>query len=239
MDYKNYLEEQYFGNNQNEKIIMDEITDDVKICDVFIDLGASFGLYTKFACENNSTASIYSFEPDKFRFKNLKDNVDEWSKNRKGKCSYYQNIVYNNATEIEFFSDETNVSGLVGGKGKHENCYKVSSKIIDEEMSYKSKNIVMKIDIEGAELAALQGSVRLLKRNNVVIVLEVHTWGDLLSGGGKPGAVLFFLYKQGYRTKKIKGRYVLRKDAGSRLLLLYSFIKEYVKSPIRDFLNVS
>ena len=235
MDVTEYLNSQYFGSSQNEKSIMDTVIGDVRACDFFIDLGASFGVYTRFALENNPNAKIICIEPDRFRFSELQKNVENWRKTQE--VQLFQNVVYDRSVDIEFYTDETQKSGLIGGKLKHSNSYKVSSVRLDDLISEIDKKIVIKIDIEGSEFGAILGAEELIANNQVTIILEVHTWGDLLKKRGKPSEVLKQLKTYGFGTTKINGRYVLRKSNKGRYLLQYNIFKEAIKESIRRLLN--
>ena len=231
MDVTQYLNAQYFGEQQNEQDIMNEVRDDVTSCDYFIDLGASFGVYSKFALENNDNLHLVSIEPDKFRFAELQKNVESWRKNNA--VELFQNVVYDRAIELDFYTDETQKSGLIGGAEKHAHSYKVTSVQLDELVTVTHKKIVIKIDIEGSELGAILGAQNLIANNDVTIVLEVHTWGDLLLNRGKPSEVLAQLKANGFGAKKINGRYILRQSRKGQWLLKYNVMKEYLKEQIR------
>ena len=235
MNVTEYLNSQYFGSNQNEQNIMTAVIEDVRACDLFIDLGASFGVYTKFTLENNLDARLICIEPDRFRFSELQRNVEKWR--NKQEVQLLQNIVYDRSIDIEFYTDETQKSGLIGGSSKHSNFYKVSSVRLDDLVSEVSKNLVIIIDIEGSEFGAILGAQNLIENNEVTIILEVHTWGDLLMNRGKPSEVLRKLRKLGFGAIKIHGRYVLRKSNKGRYLLQYNIFKEATKETIRRLLN--
>lgn len=233
-DYKKYLNEQYFGSEVNERELLKEMQPYVEAADVFFDLGASFGLYTKFAMQNNNACEVFSYEPDPFRFKELNKNIVEWSEQPGRTAKAIPKAVYDQKMVVKFHTDSTNISGALGETKKHESSIEISTEVLDQQYSYQNKRIVFKIDVEGAEFRALQGAERLLRNNSVVIMLEVHKWGDLLNGGGKPGQVLWYLFCRGFGCRKILGRYILEKNGGSRTALGFYLAKERLKEVLRS-----
>lgn len=70
--------------------------------------------------------------------------------------------------------------------------------------TYKFRPTHLKIDVEGAELAALSGSVKTLSTCSPIICLELH--GQLMREmGGDPNDVLTFLAGVGYKITHVCG----------------------------------
>ncbi|HEY9867897.1 MAG TPA: FkbM family methyltransferase [Candidatus Obscuribacterales bacterium] len=70
---------------------------------------------------------------------------------------------------------------------------------------------LLKIDVEGYELEALQGAARILKEDKPVICLELHL-NYLEQRGIQPRAVIDFLQQRGYRFFSWKGESLKAED---------------------------
>ena len=62
----------------------------------------------------------------------------------------------------------------------------------------------MKLDVEGSELAVLQGLTRRLDRSrSPKILFEFYDWAEERITGKMPGAAQAFLHSLGYRTFRL------------------------------------
>ena len=232
-NFKEYLDNIYFNVN-NEKFVMDFLKKNISDLDIMIDLGASFGVYTRFFADDIKCKYIYSFEPDNFRFENLTENIEKWSKKFSTEITAFNKAAYSSNTIFNFKTNHTNISGKLSDKSSSD-TYEVESIVLDEIFSFKNKYIFIKIDIEGAEYEAVNGMLNLIKNNNVEFLLEVHKWGDPLKNGGFPHQILLKFIKLGYKAIKIDGRYFLTKNQkiNSQKNLKLSYIYEFIKYNIR------
>jgi len=141
--------------------------------DVVLDLGAFQGDYALIAARKvGEHGKVYAFEPDPERYKFLLKNI---------KLNSFTNIealqlaCSDQDGYVEFAERDLMLNSILKDYGIHEpNPIKVKSTTLDSFI--RSKNIiptVIKIDIEGAELVALEGMKRILEEHPVIF-LELH-----------------------------------------------------------------
>ena len=87
--------------------------------------------------------------------------------------------------------------------------------------------VLVKVDVEGAEFQVIEGACRLLGRDDVDFLVEMHAWGDP-SSRRFPTDVIRFFKSAGYRVSRVGTLFffTLRKDVAFkskylRWLLLY------------------
>jgi len=153
---QNYF--QYFDLNEGDKVV---------------DAGANIGLFTVLAAKKlNNTGKVIAIEPDDNNFEILKENI---------KINELTNVIpvkkglWKENTTLEF-----NLGLRPGEHSLHENDQMSGEKVkIDcitldnllSELNIKSVNFI-KMDIEGAEIEALQGCQTILKSESVKWVIE-------------------------------------------------------------------
>ena len=149
--------------------------------DLVIDVGSHKGEFINRVI--NKYIPIYSFEPQRQVRKSLKKNT---SKNNV--LTYYEYAVSNYEGFIDLYINnmsststikKTNSSSnwvkfknyILGGKASSQ-IEKVQVTTLDKLLFDKlaSKKILLKIDVEGAELEVLKGSENILKNCNVVLI---------------------------------------------------------------------
>ena len=143
--------------------------------DVVVDLGANIGYYTLLAARIvGSEGRVYAFEPDPLNFKLLVNNI---------KLNNFTNVI----TEEKAVSDKTGTLNLyldaqdMGAHTLYEtDKYKkiviVESVTLDDYFKGRECPVnIVKMDIEGAELAALKGMENIIKMNKgLKIFAEFH-----------------------------------------------------------------
>lgn len=161
--------------------------------DVFVDVGASFGLFSS-VIANNTAAEVHSFEPLSLNtsFQQLNQELFGYgfSINRKavsdskGKTELVLSV---NSHGQNFISDSAD--------SDQEKIQTVEKTLLDEELEQID---YIKIDVEGAELRVLQGAENLIERCKPIILLELHR-PDMLDRFNSSGTeVKEFLESKGY-----------------------------------------
>ncbi|HLK28376.1 MAG TPA: FkbM family methyltransferase [Puia sp.] len=134
----------------------------------FFDIGASDAYYGLFYKKYNPTGQAYLFDADK-KFEQIqKENFD-----------------------INHFSEGIHLYQ------KYVSNVDSDSTISIDSFGIEGKNVFIKIDVEGAETAVLQGVQNMLKANNCCLIIETHSFQlekDCVS----------FLENLGYKTHIIK-----------------------------------
>lgn len=174
IDREIYLKDAY-ENQQikylRELIIKEEV-------EIFIDIGSHMGFYTLNLSQ--LVKSAYSFEPIIENFNQLKENM---------KINNFKNVkIYNLALSnikkkiIMWVQNKDKTGGFSIYNKQDEELKKyannliykkVSCDILDEILIFKNKKIVIKIDVERHEKNVIEGAINLLKKNNVLLQVEI------------------------------------------------------------------
>ncbi|MBX4196783.1 FkbM family methyltransferase [Candidatus Pacearchaeota archaeon] len=171
-----------------------ELNYHIKPGDIVVDAGAFTGDYTVFAAKRAGPhGKVLAFEPDAKNRKILAHNL-----NHEG----LRNVIiipkglWNKNTKLQFSgSDGLHSTLLAGSKETSIDVVK-----LDDELKKRGirKVDVIKMDIEGAEIEAIQGSLETLKKNKVhVIIASYH----IVDGKRTSYYIEDFLRKHGYQAK--------------------------------------
>ena len=177
---------------------------------VFVDVGANHGELTVFAAKRLTEGKVIAFEPVSVLFQKLERNIN-----------------INNFTNVQLIqkglSDKSFKSTIYTREGSFEDGTKheglptlyptITRSQIGEviEITYldqfvESENVtridVIKLDVEGAELAVLKGATKTIRRFNPTILMEVNE--ETSQAAGYPArALLDYLSEMGYRFEEI------------------------------------
>lgn len=166
---------------------------------IFVDIGANLGKYSVIVGRQlNKKGEVVAIEPHPYNFRMLKKNIKLNKLDnvilKKMACSKSKDI-------LDLYLDEV---GLCGGGGhslvKKMGNNKISVKVdtldnILKELGIKKIDLI-KIDVEGAEVDVLKGTVKTLKRYHPKIIFEA--WNNKCLK-----KVEEVLYKFNYKIKKI------------------------------------
>lgn len=145
--------------------------------DVVVDAGANFGIYTVVAARlTGTTGRVLSFEPNPQVMPILRRNV---ALNDLGNVRLHQCAMSDTdgQARLYHYADSGPVSyaiapGETGQKGSDE----VATLTLDSALHREALDRVdfIKLDIEGAELAALRGAAALLEKSRPIILFELN-----------------------------------------------------------------
>lgn len=168
-----------------------------------VDIGANIGVYSKFlAGLVGIHGKVIAFEPAPDIFHRLRDNVA-----RLLQVEPIQAAVGDSTGEIVLFeSDELNVDHRVYDTGENRRQIRVPCWALDDYIPADRQVDLIKLDVQGFELAALHGAARILKQNpKIIVVLEFWPYG-LRAAGDTPMALVDYLSKQcGFQLHGIEG----------------------------------
>lgn len=161
----------YDYNNMN---FLRQVLDDDQESTCFIDVGANVGTYTLFLSETPEV-QVYAFEPHPETCRQLRRNVDH---NERTNVIIEELGLSDHAGAVSF-SDEPGspVNRIVEGAGDEAGEKTCSIRIIrgDEYFSEQvAAQLVVKIDVEGHELAVLRGLEGVLGRCGIIFLEENH-----------------------------------------------------------------
>jgi len=194
-------------NEVYEYLVTELVQKEVKMGNVVLDIGAHIGYYTlMFAKQVGPLGNVFAFEPEPDNFAILEKNV---------RVNGYQNV-----TVIQkAVSDRRDRTGLyLDDLGSGDNriydshdgrrSLEVETIRLDDYFAGDRGNIdFIKMDIQGAEYAALCGMANLLKRNKGV-KLVTEFWPFVLAMYGvAPQAYLQLLIGHGFRLYNMDERF--------------------------------
>jgi len=162
--------------------------------DLFVDIGANVGSYTILACSAIG-AKGYCFEPVPATYKKLVKNI---RLNNIEERVVPQNIALGNKQgEIHFSSDRNCTNHAIADGEIAENQIVVEVSTLDEVM--KDNPFLIKIDVEGYELPALEGAQDILKNKELCsVILELNGSGSRY--GFDESKILQMMLDHGFKT---------------------------------------
>lgn len=175
IDREIYLKDKY-ENKQitflKELIIKDKL-------EIFIDIGCHMGFYS--INLSKFVKKIYSFEPILNNYNQLTKNIEI---NNYNNIKTYNVALSNTNKEVKMWVPNKDKTGgysiyneldeeLKVYKSNLLNIEKVTSNKLDEILIYENKDIAIKIDVERHEKNVLEGAVNLLKKNNILLQVEI------------------------------------------------------------------
>ena len=169
----------------------------------FIDIGANMGLYTLFAARRvGESGCVVAIEPSAREMEILQNNVQQNALRNVRLC---QVALFDQATEVELLvasvqNSGHNTLGAFGYNTVLDHREKVRAMRLDDLVqSEKLGRVdVIKMDIEGAELAALRGGADTIQRFHPVVLLELSD-RVLQHQHSSSTGVLDLLTRHGYR----------------------------------------
>lgn len=142
--------------------------------DLFLDIGANFGLYCVLAAKRNVARSVVAFEPDPRNYAQLQANLYLNGLTQKVEARREAVSDKGGSLSLSLYSDNsTGKTRIGGGDQTGAGDIDVPCLALDEMLGGKDRSIAMKIDVEGHELSALQGMRRTLANNNCFIQVEI------------------------------------------------------------------
>ena len=183
--------------------------------EVFWDIGANIGYFSLIAATAlNNSGQILAFEPGRLSYERLLDNI---SLNPFANIKTYNLAVAEAEGEaVLYLSDDiadSSASFYHSGQepGGRQVCKTVSLDKFLVEQGLRPPDF-LKIDVEGAELAVLQGAKSLITTHTPLLLMEMEE-KNLAAAGASKAAIQEVLAGYGYRAAHLrKGRWRLIDD---------------------------
>lgn len=170
-----------------------------------VDAGAHIGYFTLLAAKKvGLSGKVYAFEPDPSNYDLLVRNI---TLNGYQNVTPVQKAICNSQGTAKFFLHSDSVAHSLHFKtqGKAKTTIAVETTTLDrffEERDWPSINFV-KLDIEGAELSALEGMTKLIERNDIFYLILEFVPHILQSAGVNPFELLEKLREMGFTIQVI------------------------------------
>lgn len=151
----------------------------IKKGDIIFDVGVNVGFFSVYAANKiSNTGKIYSIEASPIMVKRFENVLHE---SKLDTISIYNNALWKETCDLEFnVATNSGWSSIIENPTfTIENKYIVQAITLDEFcLKHKIKHIdFLKLDIEGAEMDALLGSIKMLSERSIdMILLEVEPY---------------------------------------------------------------
>jgi len=224
-----YLYKTYFGEQQIEKEEIGRLPELLAECNLFVDIGASLGMYTYFANKILSGARIYAIEADPDRFAELQQNCVKWEKEGLNQIKAIHAIAGDSKESAKFFKTGTHISGGVFAISERADDYNVVEvpQVMLDDFYDPNRKAVVKIDVEGAEYRVLKGAAKFLVDAHTKFIVGIHSWGDR-ERGKTPMDLLRFLFSKHLNISKtsnhLTANYLFDHTESRRAVLLWRYM---------------
>ena len=188
-----HIQQQLFWYGYYEKELGDLVKKILKPGDVFLDIGANIGYFSLLAAKHEPTAKIISFEPVSSVFKILEENISRnAAKNVK---AVNAGVGETNGEREIYLSGEDNIGMSSFQKPENYSGKTEKVKVFTIDEWFRSPGLpkvdLIKLDVEGSELAAVKGMHETLQNFKPAIIVEINP-ETLLQFGLKPAAIFSY-----------------------------------------------
>jgi FkbM family methyltransferase len=196
---------------------------EVKKGDIVLDIGANVGYYTLiFANLVGEEGKVFAFEPSPENFTLLKKNVEL---NGYGyKNVILEQLAVSNKTGKTWLYLSPNLGDdRIYDPHNGSNFIEATTIRLDDYFNNYNENIdFVKMDIQGAEWAAIQGMTDLLQKNKKLKILMEFSPNLLRQFGAEPAKLLKLLLEHGFKLYNLNEREMtIEQTSPSKLLKTY------------------
>lgn len=198
--------------NRQDQFEIELLKQHLKPGDVVLDIGANIGYYAELIAQLvGEKGKVHCFEPDSTNFKHLQN-----------RCRGVSNLVLNHKAvgpkteKLKIYTSKNlNVDHRTYEPEEYEDVIEIEALSIDDYLKDKEQKVhLIKMDIQGFEMQAVQGMKNTLKTNpGLKIISEFWPYG-LRKAGSSALAYFDFLTQHGFTVHllKNKGLEVLTSD---------------------------
>jgi FkbM family methyltransferase len=173
--------------------------------DTFIDVGGNKGDFALLAAKiTGDSGKVFCIEPEPTNCKWIGQSIQ---------LNRYENVELcsvalsdHNSEALLYLGTKSGLHTLLSGQSeRNQGCLKVTTRTLDALLKERKTPSVqmIKIDVEGAELQVLKGSVETIKNNpDIVLLLDIHP-----SLGVDPAEVFDFLSSLGLTACQMRPPY--------------------------------
>ena len=145
---------------------------------IFLDCGCNYGFYSFYVASLSAKNRVFAIEASKKTSKDFLKNLDL---NKYSNISFFNNAISNTDDENILFNESENdwESSQAHKNFKLLSISKVKSVKIDsllDSLDYLDYQIIIKLDIEGNEMRAIQGSLKIIENMSPLIIIELSKY---------------------------------------------------------------
>tara|TARA_B100000614_G_scaffold250162_1_gene259949 strand:+ start:82 stop:789 length:708 start_codon:yes stop_codon:yes gene_type:complete len=172
LDHRNFVDRQFgvfheFESGQIEALFASS----PKPYDAFLDIGANFGLYAILAAHRGFAEEIVAFEPDPRNFGQLNANLYLNGMTRSVHARQEAVSAGNGSVSLSLHAGQSTGKSRIGPGGA--DAVTVPCVSIDSQFDWSGRSLALKIDVEGHELAVIEGMKRTLSANDCFLQVEI------------------------------------------------------------------
>ena len=164
---------------------------------IVVDIGAHVGYYTLLAARAvGNKGKVFCFEPEPSNYALLLKNIEE---NNCSNVVPVQKAVTNTTGSIKLFIAKDPSGHSIGSDNPHQKAILVDSITLDDFFAGREHPIhVIKIDVEGAEMAVLQGMRKIIAKNRQLNIFTEFNPEALMRAGFSPIEYFQMLVNYGF-----------------------------------------
>jgi len=209
-----------FGNPNKtyEPELVSPIVEELQKYDapVFLDIGTNIGLISLAILQKVPNVTIFGFEPSPIAYKSFATTI--FANKLEQKVKLFNEALDAKPGSITFFvhdDQDSSGDGMIDTQRAESKSTGITVKSNTLDIWHKEDNVpkvnVIKIDIEGAELFALQGATEFLKQYKPLVFLEISK-ENLKVYPHKEKEVLAFFEANGYALFDLHGSPVTQQN---------------------------
>lgn len=184
LDLEDYIDCHLFLHGSFEKegvLVVKELVERFD-CRYFIDIGANLGVFSLPLAGFAAIEKVYAFEPDPKNYERLKtnialnrleDKIETFKVALSAESGSAQLHISEDRKACNAFKLNRGTSSLDFNPERHTRSVNVKMERFDSMVDLIGQRIAIKIDVEGHELAALQGMAQLLGGNECFLHVEI------------------------------------------------------------------
>lgn len=183
---------------EQDSIMTKFVKKEIKEGDTVLDLGANIGYWTCLLAELvGDKGHVYAFEPEPNNFELLKKNVEI---NGYRNVTLEQKAVSNKTGKTKLFISDVKTDHRIYDWFGHQDSIEIDAVRLDDY--FKGKKVIIayiKSNLQGADFAALQGMLSLIKEaKNLKMIVEYHP-DTMLEFGSEPREFIDLLTYEGFK----------------------------------------
>src|SRR3990170_7009848 len=177
---------------------------------VVVDIGANIGYYTLLAAHLvGDEGKVFAFEPEPNNYNLLCKNIE---------VNGYRNVipvrkaVFSKSGEMELFLDESNLGGHSLSEANVDKGASIMVEVTSLDDYFRNTDYkidVIKMDVQGSEMAVLEGMTNTINQNDSLKIITEFWPMGLRNSGSSPAGFLNKLIECGFAFYQI-GQYVER-----------------------------